>query len=93
MQCQKNDSSYSETKGQYVREQDSKKHKIMDADHICRSQGFILPEIRTVNDKEAVRKVGIVAGITIIRAGVYFRTEGSNFRFMSRLIKLAVSVR
>ena len=71
-QCQKTDSSYSDKEIEYKKALEANEpqtilhitnteHNVLDAESVCRQSGLILPEIRTVADKEFVRRAAVEA--------------------------------
>ena len=57
------------------------------AERICKTckEGSYLPEIRTLDEKETVRKLAIKHGIFDIPAGIKYHSESGRFRYMTDL--------
>ena len=96
-QCSKTDISYEQvlkeiSANKYTVDY-NKKHKtyfyvnwnleLYQSEFACKAHDGVLPEIRSVNDREEIRKMAIEANITQVAAGIKYDTGTGKFRYMS----------
>ena len=53
------------------------------AEFACKVHDGVMPEIRSVNDREEIRQLAIAWNLTQVAAGIKYHTETGKFRYMS----------